>query len=382
MAKIEKEIRRYVKSYQTQKGTRWKVIIPDGRGNQIREQGFLEESHAASFAVTQFRKILLQEEKIDYRKEMKITFAEYADQWLISKERDGLASTTISRYRDQIKSFIDPFFGSMKIAELEKYHLRNYISESYDRGVTSYNINSSVTLFKMIIRQAIEDDFVHADGILTVKTPRHRASAPRFWDQVEMRFFLNAVAESKWFQLWKLVLNTGMRGGEVAALKWESVHFDMSSGEHVGYIKVCRTCRQKTREIRETTKNGDNRMIPILPELREMLIEMKEKAKGDFVFGDTEPLDPSHFSRLLKQDLRRIPELKPINFHGLRHTFCSYLDSTGMSRRIVAEIMGHRDLSTTDRYSHVSNQVLGSEVLRWTENRSKQKSNNISLVAL
>ena len=58
------------------------------------------------------------------------------------------------------------------------------------------------------------------------------------------------------------------------------------------------------------------------------------------------------------------------------------IDSTGMSRRVVSQIMGHKDASTTDRYSHVSDQTLGSEVMKWTENQSKQDSSKISLVAL
>lgn len=382
MAKIEKEVRKFIKSYATKKGLRWKASVPDGRGGQIREQGFIEESHALSFAKHEFTKSLMQSGKIDHSYGSKVPFSEYTEQWLESKRRDGLAPITILRYRDQIKHFLNPFFSSFKTSELDKHHLRNYISESYENSVSSYNINSSVTLFKMIMRQAIEDDLSNATGLLTVRTPKHRAKDPQFWDQKEMTFFLNAVTFSKWYQLWKFVLWTGMRAGEISALKWESILLNVKSGDHVGFIKVCRTCRQKTREIRETTKNGENRMIPIFPELRELILKMKEVASGEFVFGGSEPLDPSHFSRLLQQDLKKIPELKKINFHGLRHTFCSYLDSTGMNRRIVAEIMGHRDLSTTDRYSHVSNQVLGFEVTRWTENRSKQNTNNISLVAL
>lgn len=382
MAKIDKEVKKFVKSYQITKGLRWRVSLPDGRGGQIREQGFLEESHAIRFAKNEFQKSLLQNGKIDQSQASKISFAEYSEQWLKEKSRNGLMPVTVDRYRDQIRHFLNPILGTFRINELEKHHLRSYISESHSSGVSSYNIHSTVTLFKMILRQAIEDDFSTATGILTVRTPKHRAKDPRFWDQKEMNFFLNASTFSKWHQLWKFVLWTGMRAGEVSALKWESVLLNVKSGDHIGFIKVCRTCRQKTREIRETTKNGENRMIPIFPELREMILKMKENALGEFVFGGHEPLDPSHFSRLLWQDLKKIPELKKINFHGLRHTFCSYLDSTGMNRRIVSEIMGHRDLSTTDRYSHVSNQVLGSEVARWTEDRKKQNPNNISLIAL
>ena len=59
MAQLKKEVKKYVKSYQTQKGARWKVVLPDGRGGQIREGGFIEESHAMSFACTEYTKVLL-----------------------------------------------------------------------------------------------------------------------------------------------------------------------------------------------------------------------------------------------------------------------------------------------------------------------------------
>ncbi len=51
-----------------------------------------------------------------------------------------------------------------------------------------------------------------------------------------------------------------------------------------------------------------------------------------------------------------------------------------MSRRIVSEIMSHRDLNTTNRYSHVNDQTLGIEVAHWNEIRSQQKTNNLELV--
>ncbi len=123
-------------------------------------------------------------------------------------------------------------------------------------------------------------------------------------------------------------------------------------------------------------------MIPISSELRALIIAMKSKASGEFVFGGDQPLEPAHFGRSLLQDLNKVPTLKKINFHGLRHTFCTHLDSTGLPRRIVAEIMGHRDLSTTDRYSHVSNPIMGMEFGQWLENQSKQHLSNILEVVI
>lgn len=381
LAKIDNEVRKFVKSYSTSKGLRWRIIVPDGRSGQIRQRKFLDEKSALEFAKQKYTKVLLQTNRVVSSVNAKMTFAEYVEQWIHIKQQDGVACVTIKRYREQIRLYLLPYFGSFRLKELAKHHLRNYITDSLSSGISTYNLKNTVTIFKMIVRHAIEDDFMDDTSLLVVKTPKHRAKDPRFWDQREMNYFLEAVKESKWINFWKFSLWTGMRAGEIAALKWECVHLDMRSGDHVGFIKVCRTISQKTKILRETTKNGENRMIPIFPELRALICEMKQKDTGVFVFGGEKPHEPAHFSRNLEADLEKIPNLKKINFHGLRHTFCSYLDSTGMNRRIVAEIMGHRDLSTTDRYSHVSNQTLGLEVTRWFESRSKQNSSKVSLVA-
>ncbi len=381
-SKLEAEAKRFVSSYANKKGLRWRVSLPDGRGGQVRAQGFLTESRALEFAIAEYKKIILHTGEVATQFNSKITFREYAIIWMDFKIRNGIADNTKLRYSDLIEKFLNPFFGNLRLNELDKRYLRNYIRDCQVRGISTYNVNSTVTLLKSIIRQAVEDDYIPMAGLLMIRTPKHRAKDPEFWDQTEMRFFLNAAKNSKWFNLFKFVLWTGLRAGEVAALRWDSIFLDRKFGPYVGCINIHRTCAQKTLKIRETTKNGDRRTIPIFPELRELIVEMKATARGDYVFGGEIPMDPSHFARLLRQELRKIPQLKPINFHGLRHTFCSYLDSTGMNRRIVSEIMGHRDLTTTDRYSHVSNQALGYEVSRWVHEQSQQNSNKILEVAL
>lgn len=382
MAKLEKEILKYIQSYNTKKGLRWRVILPDGHGGQLRQQGFIEKTHAVQFATNEFKKTLMQTNKLSISVNSKMTFAEYSKLWIDQKQRDGLVEVTIRRYQDQLDQFINPYVGCFKLVELEKFHLRNFIQNLQTTDVSTYNAKSTVTLIKMIIRRAVEDDYMPLTNILTVRTPKHRPKDPRFWDHNEMIFFLNATAQSKNHKLWKFVLYSGLRAGEVAGLKWDCIHFDMKSGEHVGFIEIKRTCAQKTKKISERTKNGDKRIIPIFPQIKELLIDMKSQATGEFVFGNDESIETSHLNRLLQSELEKIPELKKVNFHGLRHTFCSFVDSTGMNRRIVAEIMGHRDLSTTNRYSHVSNQTLGFEVSKWFEKQNQQNSNKVSLVAL
>lgn len=212
----------------------------------------------------------------------------------------------------------------------------------------------------------------------------NKRKEPRFWDTKQITFFLNATKSDPMNDLWRVTLNTGMRAGEIAGLKWDCIHLDKLFGDSKGYIEIKRTYNQKTRRMQETTKNGERRVIPILPDIRDLFYKLFENQKGPFVFGGETCLESSHFNRQLQSALNKLntDQLPRITFHGLRHSFCSYLDATGMNRRVVAEIMGHRDLNTINRYSHVNNQMLGFEVARWVQNQSQQKTNKLELVSI
>ena len=380
--KIEKHVLRYIKEYPTSKGPRWRIIMADGHGGQIREQGFFLKSEAIVRAIAVFERTLINGGGGKGSIRSNITFANYSNIWMEARIRNGIADNTQLRYRNMIRDFLIPFFGPFKLGELEKSHLRNYIQESQARGDSTYNVSASVGLFKAIVKQALEDDFMSGSEILLVKTPKHKAKRPKFWDVGQMRYFLNAAKDSRWIDLYTFVLWSGLRAGEICALTWDAVHIDKKCGDHTGFIQVRSTCAQKTRKIREATKNGEWRSVPILPELRNLILKMKAQSNGPYVFGGNERLDPTHFSRVLKKDLRGIPMLPSITFHGLRHTFCSYIDSTGMNRRIVSEIMGHRDPATTNLYSHVTERVVAQEIGRWINEQGQQSSNKILELAL
>lgn len=375
MAKIKLEVQKYIQSYQNQKGTFFRVCIPNGHGSQIRKQGFLTNADAFNFATKLYLKVLSQDKGLATT-QVSTLFKDYSVQWLESKRHSDLKESSYMRYKEVIENQINVYFGHFKMTELEKYHLRNYIREMQEQGVTSNLICYSVSLFKAIIKQAEIDDVVPTRGILQIPPPKHKKAEPKFWDINQTQYFLNSTKNHKDHNLWTFALYTGMRAGEIAGLKWDCVDFDKTFGGYCGVIEVKRMYNQKTRKVEETTKNGDRRLIPILPVVRNLLLEMSTKSKGEFVFGGTKNLDSSHFNRRLQSALNKISSIPKIPFHSLRHSFCSYLDSTGMSRRIVSGIMGHRDLNTTNLYSHMNDNMMGSEVVKWLENQSNKKPTN------
>lgn len=381
MAKIEKEVQKFIKSYHNGPAIFWKVTVPNGTGGQIRKQGFLKKKDATDYATETYLRILQN------RKGLKLStssliFKDYTKIWLESKGHD-LSEASLMRYRQEIDLRLNLYFGSIRISDLEKRHLRDFITDLRKAAVKTSVLSFSVMVFKSILKQAELDDLVSPKGIGLIQTPKHRKKLPKFWDQKEVQYFLNAKKNDELFELWSFALYSGLRAGEISGLKWDAVRFDWSFGDYVGAITVKRSFNQKTRKMQETTKNGEHRIVPMLPQTKELLKRLAQNRKGEFVFGEgIEPLDSSHFNRQLRSALLKLPEnqIPLISFHSLRHTFCSYLDSTGMSRRIVAEIMGHKDLNTTNRYSHVNSQMLGYEMKRWSESQNKQKTNNLEVV--
>lgn len=183
---------------------------------------------------------------------------------------------------------------------------------------------------------------------------RHREpdGVVRFLSDDERERLLVACRASAWPLMYALVLlaiTTGARRGELMRLKWSDLDFER------GCAYVC------------TTKNGEPRVLPLTPAA---IAELQPKAgkPGALVFASRlRTQKPFNFeSAWIKA--RKAAGLKQFRFHDLRHTCASYLAQSGASLLEIADVMGHRQISMTRRYSHLTvkskamlvNRVLGS----------------------
>ena len=145
-----------------------------------------------------------------------------------------------------------------------------------------------------------------------------------------------------------LALHTGMRRGEVFGLKWADVDIFQ------GTIKV-------QRSYNGPTKNGKTRLVPISLTLEKVLLD-KIPMKAD---NSNKPVVPKNFDPNpgLRGACRRAG-IEPINFHALRHTFCTLALEAGKSPRKVAQVAGHSSVSTTlSIYWSVTQEKMTTEFL-------------------
>jgi len=130
-----------------------------------------------------------------------------------------------------------------------------------------------------------------------------------------------------------VAITTGARKGELERLKWSDIDFDRG----LAYV--------------HQTKNGEPRVLPLT---KQVLTEMGRVDKeAELIFNSSiKPNKPFEFRKEWIKALKRA-DIKDFRFHDLRHTCASYLAQNGCSLLEIADVLGHRQVSMTARYSHL-----------------------------
>ncbi|HTY22282.1 MAG TPA: tyrosine-type recombinase/integrase, partial [Desulfomonilaceae bacterium] len=204
-------------------------------------------------------------------------------------------------------------------------------------------VNRDLHILKAFFNKAVEWGYLESSPAKGVKPMKLNKAMERFLSQEEANYLLCACKESDNPHLYAIVsvaLHTGMRLGEVLGLQWEDVDFKR------GRIQVA------SRATRPT-KTRESRSVPMNHSLAEVLRRHPRRLDTPYLFYNQkgEPFeDVDNWFRKVRRRMR-IPHFR---FHDLRHTFASTLIMAGVDIRTVAELLGHKDISMTMRYSHLA----------------------------
>ena len=159
----------------------------------------------------------------------------------------------------------------------------------------------------------------------------------RYLSDNERERLFGAVRQSSWNKLYLITLlaiTTGARKGELTSLKWSDIDFD----RQIAYIS--------------TTKNGEPKVLPLT---ESVIAELQRFNKQDnsLVFdSEVKPGRAYCFTKPWKKALKQA-EIADFTFHSLRHTCASYLAMNGASLLEIADVLGHKQIQMTKRYSHL-----------------------------
>lgn len=171
--------------------------------------------------------------------------------------------------------------------------------------------------------------------------------------------FLAAVQEADpfYYPIFLAALRTGMRQGELLALRWQDVRLDLPAP-----VIVVR--RSLSHGFLSSTKGNRVRRIPLHSELSELL-RSRIGTPESLVFHA--PGGGALTGNILKNPMRRAktsigrPELR---FHDLRHSFATQLTAAGIGLQVVQKLLGHSEITTTVKYSHPDERMSGDAIER------------------
>jgi len=304
--------------------------------------------------------------------------------WLDNiKPMDGSKSGTVSieSYKDLANYAIkDTFLGNTIISQIKKENLDNFIlymvkEKRYSRS-TIKRIMVVINLFykylsesKQISYNIIQSCVIPSENNVITKKKEIKFLDKDDIDKLYIEF-RNSVEQEKYginMYVIMLVMYTGMRISECLALQWKDINTAQNIINVTHSIIKVRDNDNNTKKIIDsnTTKSqSSNRSIPIAPRALEILQLLKERnertSESDYLFltKNDNFIDRRGVSRTLERMLKNAGcKVQHCGIHALRHSFGSYLISEGINIKIVSEILGHADISTTlNIYVHILNQ--------------------------
>lgn len=272
------------------------------------------------------------------------TVAQFTQTWLEHAATHNKPSTQVAKeYLTRLH--VVPYFGHRKLNELTVLDVEKYKAHKLaQRGLHKHTINYQLTALRTMLRTAVEWEIVKAADIPAVKLFKRDDVVVEFlgFDEAER---LVAAAEGTWRAMITLALNTGLRLGELLALRWEDV--DLVAG---------RLAVRKSRWKKHvgTPKGGRSRELPLNGKARAALKAHKH-LRGPLVFckDDGVHLTQKKCHAEMVRWCRRAG-IKGVQWHALRHTFASHLVMRGVSLKAVQELLGHRSIQETQKYAHLA----------------------------
>jgi integrase len=328
------------------------------RGNRPKKfSGWVVSKKAANAVASTIRaKLQLGEFGFEEQKPVP-TFKDHAKMWL-SLPHDWKESTR-ENYLNNLNNHILPAFGSMPVNEIKRKDLKLFFDKLLSKGVASNTVALIRAPISGVLSHALDSELIEHNPIVGLKMiQRKSALEVEPLSKEEVALLLKSAQQyngGTYSPSILCALRTGMRIGEIKALKWKDLDFENR------LIEVKRSCRQG----RVTKpKNGKSRRVDMTPHLTETLKALQTAQKknslqkgipfSEWVFANNRggTLLYKTFRKALLACLKKAG-LRKVRIHDLRHTYATIRLLSGHNVGDVSYQLGHSSIKITyDTYGH------------------------------
>lgn len=309
----------------------WYVDYLTAEGMRIRHKAGPNKTIAEK--VLNKKLTLVAENKyLDIRRDPKILFSEMVDKYIEMFLK--LNRPTWWKSEKHNLRHLNDYFGNRCLNQINALDIEKFKAERL-KVVSPSSVNKSLSCLRAMINKAKAWElFFGVNPVNNKQFLKVENRRLRYLEKEEISRLLGC-CDGYVKDIVEFAINTGMRQGEIFHLKWHDINYNN------GLIYLLKT------------KNGEKREIPMNESVKNILFRVKKNPDSPYVFCsfDGRPFD--NIKRSFKSVLRKAG-ISDFRFHDLRHTFASQLIMNGVDLLTVKELLGHKSIEMTLRYSHLS----------------------------
>jgi len=348
---------------------RWTFICDvtprDGKLRQQRTRGGFPSKSAALEAMHELQSSDATGSMVEPRK---LTLGQFLTDWLGAVKRE-VRSGTLVNYQHAVK-VISARLGAIPLQALNRQHVKALYTELAESGnlrdgggLSAKSVHNTHLCLHRALRDAVEDRLIASNPADRAhRLPKARTEM-KVWKRTQVATFLEAQRGDRLYAAFRLALTTGLRRGELLALRWADVALDN------GTLSVSRAYVRGMDGLAygEPKTNAGRRVVDLDPETVSALrahrrAQLEERLRwgpayedGDLLFAreNGTPMDPDGLSGTFERRAAKLG-LPRIRFHDMRHTHATLGLEAGIPPKVMQERLGHSSITMTlDLYSHV-----------------------------
>lgn len=279
-----------------------------------------------------------------------------------------LSKNTLLSYQNDLEEFEKS--AKKNLLSLKKEEILFFLEELDKQGKSSKTKAHYFTVIQSFYSYCLEENLISSNPCENLHSPKIPKTIPKYltYEEVDslLNMPLNTIYDYRTKAMLELLYATGMRISELLSLRHSNINFESET-------------------ILVEGKGGKERIVPInetakyylslyLKEYRPSLIKHHKDYEELFLNNRGTPITRQGLYKLLKQLAQRNHIEKELSPHILRHSFATHLLNNGADLRVIQELLGHSNISTTEIYTHVSKEHIKKEYETFDKISKKERN--------
>jgi integrase len=288
------------------------------------------------------------------------TVGEYLERWFETSVRGSVRESTYKSYRRQVRRYVVPAIGGVKLKCLSAMHVQGMYRSMLDRGLSSRTVQYTHAVLRRALKQAMRWGLIPRNVCEEVDRPQLKRDEIQPLDREQSRRLLQAAKDNRLYAMYVVAVTAGLRPGELLALRWSDVDLEAGTLQVNRALSDSEFAAPKTPRSRRKIELSNTARVALRAHRKRQLEERMQKAglwkDHGLVLPSTvgTPLSHRNVVRSFKALLKRAGLPASIRLYDLRHTCATLLLNGNVHPKYVQELLGHASISQTlDTYSHV-----------------------------